>query len=282
MLVSTHSNILLVIHNHSSDLNCVGIDFRAVLVASYACLLLSATFVAWLQSDQVIHSSNNVFSGVCHTLAMYFSLIAGFFKLDQTIHSAILFLVSLNGAFIFGFFIFFIHLAIGHIALTAHQNAQAVNNSLPVGSFHSAAKLYRTCHSKPCPIPHAIFDNIGAFDTIFAAHGILETALDIGVHNAAHCATDQAIIPICHHTLAFCSGVCRLVIVLRACPIGVASTLAFCSGVNFSLPCDCLYMSTAPNASFFHKLPYQATDCPIQDHRLVMKLSFCHHHCNSG
>lgn len=139
------------------------------------------------------------------------------------------------------FFIFsFIHLAIGHIALTAHQNAQAVNNSLPVGSFHSADRLYSACHSRPCPIHPAIFDNTGAFDTIFATHGILETALEIGVHKAAHCATDQATIPICHHTLAFCSGVCRLVIVLRACHIGVDSTLALCSGVSFSLPCDCL------------------------------------------
>jgi len=240
MLVSTHSSILLVIHNHSSDLNCVGIDFRAVLVASYACLLLSATFVAWDHRDQVIHSSSNVFSGVCHTLAIYFSLIAGFFKLDQIIHSAILFLVSLNGAFIFGFFISFIHLAIGHIALIAHQNAQAVNNSLPVGSLPSADRLYCACHSRPCPIHPAILDNTGALATMFAAHGILDTALDIGVHNAAHCATDPATIPICHHILAFCSGVCRLVIVLRACPIGVASTLALCSGVNFSLPCDCL------------------------------------------
>lgn len=149
------------------------------------------------------------------------------------------------------FFIFsFIHLAIGHIALTAHQNAQAVNNSLPVGNLHSADRLYCACHSRPCPIHPAIFDNTGAFDTIFATHGILETilathgiletALEIGVHKAAHCATDPAAMPICHHILAFCSGVCRLVIVLRACHIGVASAPALCSGVSFSLPCDCL------------------------------------------
>ena len=41
ILVSTHSSILLVIHNHSSDLNCVGIDFNASLVASILCALLS-------------------------------------------------------------------------------------------------------------------------------------------------------------------------------------------------------------------------------------------------
>jgi len=72
---------------------------------------------------------------------MYFSLIAGFFKLDPTIRSAVAFLVHLKGAVIFGAFIFFIHFTTGHIALTAHQKAQAVNSSLGVGSFHSAAAL---------------------------------------------------------------------------------------------------------------------------------------------
>ena len=107
---------------------------------------------------------------------------------------------------------------------------------------------------------------------ICATHGIFHRAFVNGVHNAVHCATDQATIPICHHTLAFSSGVCRFVIVFRACHIGVCSTLALCSGVSFSFPCDCLYRSTAQKASFFHRLPNQATDCQIPDHKSVIKL----------
>ena len=116
---------------------------------------------------------------------------------------------------------------------------------------------------------------------ICATHGIFHRALVNGVHNAAHCATDQTTIPICHHTLAFCSGVCQLVIVVRACHIGVCSAFAICSGVSFSFPCDCLYKLTAHIAKFFQAFQNQATLCQIQDHKSVIKLpSFFH--VNSG
>ena len=72
----------------------------------------------------------------------------------------------------------------------------------------------------------AILDSTGALVAIWVTHGIFHRALVNGVHNAAHYATDQATIPICHHTLVSSSGVCRFVIVFRARHIGVCSALA--------------------------------------------------------
>jgi hypothetical protein len=89
---STHSMILLVIHDHSIEPNLSGILSISVLSAVYDFLALSNTCVVCDVMDHFIHASNSVFSGACQTLDIYFSLIAGFFRLDAINHSATLFI----------------------------------------------------------------------------------------------------------------------------------------------------------------------------------------------